>query len=193
LKEIFQLDIDNEYVEDILILIKEWDRRGNYNNLGAAQWSLYYKNILEILSENKLKVTDSIPEKLHAEALKKSKRHLLKYFGKVDILLGDLQRHTRGEVNLPVSGLTDMIAPTYVVNSDNGRFKSVSGESYIMLVKYSKSDIEIETVLPYGNSNSKTSPHYTDQMELYINKKTKVMTLDRDEIYREAVRVYNPN
>ena len=193
LKEIFQLDIDNEYVEDILILIKEWDRRGNYNNLGAAQWSLYYKNILEILSENKLKVTDPIPEKLHAEALKKSKRHLLKYFGKVDILLGDLQRHTRGEVNLPVSGLTDMIAPTYVVSSENGRFKSVSGESYIMLVKYSKSDIEIETVLPYGNSNSKTSPHYTDQMELYINKKTKVMTLDRDEIYREAVRVYNPN
>ena len=193
LKDIFQLDLDNEYVEDILKLIKEWDRGGSYDNLGAAQWSLYYKNILRILSDNKLKVTDSIPEELHVEALKKSKKHLLKYFGKVDILLGDLQRHSRGEANLPVSGLIDMIAPTYVVSDDNGRFKSVSGESYIMLVKYSKSDIEIETVLPYGNSNNNTSPHYTDQMELYINKKTKEMTLDRDKIYREAVRVYNPN
>lgn len=104
-----------------------------------------------------------------------------------------MQRHTRGEVNLPVSGLIDMIAPTYVVSDDNGRFKSVSGESYIMLVKYSKSGIDVETVLPYGNSNNNTSPHYTDQMELYINKKTKEMTLDRDKIYREAVRVYNPN
>ena len=193
LKDIFQLDLDNEYVEDILKLIKEWDRGGSYDNLGAAQWSLYYKNMLRIVSDNKLKLTDSIPEKLHFEALKKSKKHLLKYFGKVDILLGDLQRHTRGEVNLPVSGLIDMIAPTYVVSDDNGRFKSVSGESYIMLVKYSKSGIDVETVLPYGNSNNNTSPHYTDQMELYINKKTKEMTLDRDKIYREAVRVYNPN
>jgi len=193
LREIFQLESDDEYLEDILKLIKEWDRGGSYNNLGAAQWSLYYKNILRILSENKLKLTDPIPEKLHVEALKKSKKHLLKYFGKVDILLGDLQRHKRGDANLPVSGLIDMIAPTYVVRSDNGRFKSVSGESYIMLVKYSKSDIEIETVLPYGNSNNKTSPHYTDQMGLYINKKTKEMTLDKEKIYREAVRVYNPN
>ena len=193
LREIFQLESDDEYLEDILKLIKEWDRGGSYNNLGAAQWSLYYKNILRILSENKLKLTDPIPEKLHVEALKKSKKHLLKYFGKVDILLGDLQRHKRGEANLPVSGLIDMIAPTYVVRSDNGRFKSVSGESYIMLVKYSKSDIEIETVLPYGNSNNKTSPHYTDQMGLYINKKTKEMTLDKEKIYRDAVRVYNPN
>ena len=193
LREIFQLESDDEYLEDILKLIKEWDRGGSYNNLGAAQWSLYYKNILRILSENKLKLTDPIPEKLHVEALKKSKKHLLKYFGKVDILLGDLQRHKRGDANLPVSGLIDMIAPTYVVRSDNGRFKSVSGESYIMLVKYSKSDIEIETVLPYGNSNNKTSPHYTDQMGLYINKKTKEMTLDKEKIYRDAVRVYNPN
>ena len=193
LREIFQLESDDKYLEDILKLIKEWDRGGSYNNLGAAQWSLYYKNILRILSENKLKLTDPIPEKLHVEALKKSKKHLLKYFGKVDILLGDLQRHKRGEANLPVSGLIDMIAPTYVVRSDNGRFKSVSGESYIMLVKYSKSDIEIETVLPYGNSNNKTSPHYTDQMGLYINKKTKEMTLDKEKIYRDAVRVYNPN
>ena len=193
LKDIFQLDLDNEYVEDILKLIKEWDRGGSYDNLGAAQWSLYYKNMLRIVSDNKLELTDSIPEELHVEALKKSKKHLLKYFGKVDILLGDLQRHTRGEFNLPVSGLIDMIAPTYVVSDDNGRFKSVSGESYIMLVKYSKSGIDVETVLPYGNSNNNTSPHYTDQMELYINKKTKEMTLDRDKIYREAVRVYNPN
>ena len=193
LKDIFQLDLDNEYVDDILKLIKEWDRGGGYNNLGAAQWSLYYKNILGILSDNKLKITDSIPDKFHVESLKKSKKHLLKYFGKVDILLGDLQRHSRGGANLPVSGLIDMIAPTYVVGDDKGRFKSVSGESYIMLVKYSKSDVEIETVLPYGNSNNNTSPHYTDQMELYINKKTKEMTLDRDKIYREAVRVYNPN
>ena len=117
---------------------------------------------------------------------------MVKNFGKVDILLGDLQRHVRGELSLPVSGLIDMIAPTYVSKYKGGTYRSVSGESYIMLVKYSKSNIDIETVLPYGNSNNSTSPHYTDQMEMYINKKTKSMTLDKDKIYKSALRIYNP-
>ena len=94
---------------------------------------------------------------------------------------------------LPVSGLIDMIAPTYVAENDNGTFRSVSGESYIMLVQYSDAGVEIETVLPYGNSNNNKSPHYTDQMKLYIDKKTKKMTLDKDKIYNEAESIYNPN
>ena len=83
---------------------------------------------------------------MHKAALTQAKKYILKYFGKLDILLGDLQRHTRGEKDLPVSGMIDMIAP--VVDYKDGRLRSVSGESYIMLVKYGKDDLEIETILP---------------------------------------------
>ena len=62
-----------------------------------------------------------------------------------------------------------------------------------MLVQYSNSGVQIETVLPYGNSNDPLSPHYTDQMQLYIDKKTKKMTLDKESIYKNAASVYNPN
>ena len=113
-----------------------------------------------------------------------------KHFGRVDILLGDLQIHTRGDISFPVSGLIDMIAPTYVTRYKDGTYRSVSGESYIMLVQYSNSDVQIETVLPYGNSNDPLSPHYTDQMQLYIDKKTKKMTLDKESIYKNAASVY---
>lgn len=191
--EIFTLEIDNENLSDVLNIIKNWDKKGGYDNLGAAQWSLFYRFILDILSENDLKVTDEITINLFKEALLKTRKHLIKYFGRVDILLGDLQRHTRGEISLPVSGLIDMIAPTYVTKYKEGTYRSVSGESYIMLVKYSDSNIEIETVLPYGNSNDPLSPHYTDQMKLYIDKKTKPMTLDKQLIYKNAASVYNPN
>jgi len=193
IKNIFHLELEDEYLGDILKLIKGWDKGGEYDNLGAAQWSLYYRNMLRLLSENKVELTDSIPNDLHIEALKKSKSHLIKYFGKVDVVLGDLQRHERGGVNLPVSGLIDMIAPTHVIRHEDGRFKSVSGESYIMLIKYSDLGVEVETVIPYGNSNNSASPHYTDQMDLYVNKNTKEMTLDKVKIYKEAVRIYNPN
>ena len=193
ISEIFSLNFENEDVVDIHNLITKWDRRGNYDNLGAAQWSLFYDYILRILDKNDIEVTDTIPEKYFIEGLRETKKYLIKNFGRVDILLGDLQKHVRGDIELPVSGLIDMIAPTYVVSYKDGTYRSVSGESYIMLVKYSKSDVEIETVLPYGNSNDSSSPHYTDQMSLYVDKKTKSMTLDKDKIYRDAVRIYNPN
>lgn len=191
--KIFSIETDNEKLTDIHKIIKNWDKKGGYKNLGAAQWSLFYSFILELLSDNNLKVTDEIPIALFDEALLQTKKHLIKYFGRLDILLGDLQKHVRGDISLPISGLIDMIAPTYVTKYKEGKFKSVSGESYIMLVKYSDFNVEIETVLPYGNSNNPSSPHFTDQMRMYIDKKTKTMTLDRESIYKNATSVYNPN
>ena len=193
INKIFTLNVQDENLSDVHNLIKNWDKGGSYDNLGAAQWSLFYRFILDILSENNLKVTDEISITFFEDALSKTKKHLQKYFNRIDIVLGDLQKHVRGDMVLPVSGLIDMIAPTYVIENDNGTFRSVSGESYIMLVQYSDSGVEIETVLPYGNSNNNKSPHYTDQMKLYINKKTKKMTLDKDKIYNEAESIYNPN
>lgn len=191
--KIFSIETDNEKLTDIHKIIKNWDKKGGYKNLGSAQWSLFYSFILDLLSDNNLKVTDEIPIALFDEALLQTKKHLIKYFGRLDILLGDLQKHVRGDISLPISGLIDMIAPTYVTKYKEGKFKSVSGESYIMLVKYSDFNVEIETVLPYGNSNNPSSPHFTDQMRMYIDKKTKTMTLDRESIYKNATSVYNPN
>ena len=178
---------------DVLSLIQKWDKQGKYNNLGSAQWSIYYRVIQQILNKNDLTVEDTIPLKHHSEALSQTKKYLLKHFGKIDILLGELQRHTRGNIDLPVSGLTDMIAPSYVVDDDNGRFRVVSGESYIMLTRYSKKGVEIETVIPYGNSNDPSSPHFTDQMQLYVDKRLKEMTLDKNAIFSDAIKIYNPN
>ena len=178
---------------DVLSLIQKWDKQGGYNNLGSAQWSIYYRVIQQILNKNDLTVEDTISLQHHSEALSKTKKYLLKHFGKVDILLGELQRHTRGNFDLPVSGLTDMIAPSYVVDDDNGKFRVVSGESYIMLTRYSKKGVEIETVIPYGNSNDPSSPHFTDQMQMYVDKRLKEMTLDKNAIFSDAVKIYNPN
>ena len=180
-------------LEDILNLIKTWDREGDYNNLGAAQWSMYYKFMGQLLKENNLEYDQYITDDLHEKALRMAKKYLIKHFGRLDILLGDLQRHVRGDKDLPISGMIDMIAPTYVVDYEGGKFRAVSGESYIMLIKYDKGGVEVETILPYGNSNNKNSNHYNDQMEMYVDKKLKKMTLNKIDILRDAEKVYSPN
>ena len=64
---------------------------------------------------------------------------------------------------------------------------------HISCIRYSKDGPEIETVIPYGNSSDPSSPHYTDQMRMYSEKKLKIMTLDKDEIFLNATNIYNPN
>tara|TARA_S200000501_G_C20871904_1_gene764707 strand:+ start:2157 stop:4235 length:2079 start_codon:yes stop_codon:yes gene_type:complete len=194
IKKVFDLDNSKfpDY-KDLLELIQNWDRRGGIENIGAAQWNLYYNYMLGVLSQNNLNVEDTIDTKYHIEALKKTNDHLMKNFGKLDIKLGDIQRLIRGDKSIPLSGLIDMIAPTYSVPTKDGKLRAVSGESYIMLIRYSKDGPEIETVIPYGNSSIPSSPHYSDQMRMYSEKKLKVMTLDKDEILLNASNIYNPN
>ena len=61
-----------------------------------------------------------------------------------------------------------------------------------MLVRYSEKKVEIETILPYGESNHSDSKHYTDQMDAYVNQKRKTMTLNKKKIYESAIKVYHP-
>jgi acyl-homoserine-lactone acylase len=93
---------------------------------------------------------------------------------------------------MPVPGLMDMIAATSSNEFSQSKVKAVSGDSYIMLIRYSDDGVEIETVLPYGVSTHKESPHFSDQMHMYVNQQRKRMTLDKDEIYKTAKRIYQP-
>ena len=52
--------------------------------------------------------------------------------------------------------------------------------------------VSVETVNSFGASAHPESPHYTDQLELYLNHQLKTMTLDWEEVVRTAERVYHP-
>jgi acyl-homoserine-lactone acylase len=104
-----------------------------------------------------------------------------------------LLRHSKGDVDLPLSGFPDALAAAYPKEYKDGRFKVWVGDSYIMLVKFSKEGMpEIETINCYGSSNHPDSPHYTDQMQMFVDKKTKTMTLDKATIIKDAARIYSP-
>ena len=117
---------------------------------------------------------------------------MIKHFGKLNVELGEYQKLVRGKNELPSFGLPDVITAMHSKKYKDGKVKVVAGESYIELVKFSKNGVEIESVISYGNSEKKESIHFDDQMEMYLNFKTKKMTFDRDKIYKEAKRIYNP-
>ena len=193
LNEVFDIDANAyPHLKDLITIIQGWDRKANIENTAAAQWSILFKKLVVRTKEEGLYHAKSLPEELIIEEIEATQKFLLKNFKRIDITLEDHQIHSRGDVEKPISGLLDMIAATNSAPLKKGRVKAVAGESYIMLVRYSEDDVEIETVLPFGESSDPDSPHFTDQMDMYLNHERKEMTLDKTKVYEQAVKVYHP-
>ena len=126
------------------------------------------------------------------EILTSIKSELVKNFGTTQVPLGEYQKLVRGQKEISLPGLPDVIASMLSVPHGKGRVKGNQGESYIELVKFTSQGPEIESINCYGASNNPSSPHYADQMELFVQQQTKPMTLNKEKIYKEAKRIYHP-
>jgi acyl-homoserine-lactone acylase len=73
--------------------------------------------------------------------------------------------------------------------------KVISGDAYICLVRYPKDGSLpiIESVNTFGASMHPDSPHYKDQMQLFIDQKLKKMSLSKEEVMKRAEKIYHPN
>jgi acyl-homoserine-lactone acylase len=168
--------------------LKNWNRKATTDNTTASVFVLTYNYLRQ-----KVNAFRPVTEAEAVEALRHAKEHLMRYFGTLNVPLGELQRHTRGTVSLPCSGMPDVLAAMDAKPAENGRLRAAQGESYIELVRFTKNGLpQIESVNAYGASNKPNSPHYTDQMELFVQQKTKKMSLDKATVLKEATRTYHP-
>lgn len=191
---IFNLD-ENKYPEiaESIKVMKSWDRVADVDREGAPLMVLavdYTKD--RLFKEGLVPGSNVLDESYYVDALTYAQKYLKKHYGTVHVKLGDVQRHTRGDVNLPAYGAFDVLAAGGVSVKKNGTLRLTSGESHIQLVRFSKDGVEIESIVPYGASDNPDSPHFTDQMEMFSKGQLKHMTLDKDELYRDAEGVYHP-
>lgn len=184
-------------IADVLTKVSVW---GGYRAAPVTDtnFAVVYKTLWNLYNDTNDSMVNLFNKDVKAKrdfyitSLRKAKTDMLRDFGSINIQLGDLQRHQRGNVDIPLGGGPDMIRAAYPQPYKNGRFRVFVGDSYIMLVRFTKAGPEIHTVSPYGASNKADSPHYTDQMQLYANKQTKPMTLNKAEVYKKAEKVYHP-
>ncbi len=178
---------------DIAILIENlqnWDRKANISSIGAGTFLMLYHRLYKYY--NNIPEPKIISPAVLIRALRDTKNYMMKHFGKLNIQLGEYQKLIRGNKELPSFGLPDVVTAMHSKNYKDGKVKVVAGESYIELVKFSKNGVEIESVISYGNSEKKGSKHFDDQMEMYLNFKTKKMTFDKDKVYNDSEKIYNP-
>lgn len=191
LNPLFDMKVaDYPEVSILLTDIQNWDRITNPTSYGAGAYaSLYYQLTPFYYQLGKDRVFTK--EALY-EALKITKAHLKTYFNAERIQLGEFQKLVRGDKELPIFGLPDVVTAMRGQPYKDGKIKITHGESYIGLVRFTPNKTYFESVISFGNSRRPESPHYTDQMELYSNFETKTMSFDRSDVMKTAKRVYAP-
>ncbi|MCG3167676.1 MAG: Glutaryl-7-aminocephalosporanic-acid acylase [Bacteroidia bacterium] len=197
-KAAFQLD-EHKYTDiaDAIKKLKQWNWTGDTENKDAA---------LAMIMQERLQKKWKVPfaflmikkEPLHedelADALRYTKKFMLKKYGTLDVKLGDVQRLIRGNVSFPASGMREVsrAADPKLFDKTKGIWRITNGDGYIQVNKYSHSGVEINSVNAYGASSHPDSKHYTDQMELFSKEQFKTMTFNWDEILKNAEKIYHP-
>ena len=192
INKVFDMNSENyPEVSELIKSIQTWDRKTDSDSFGAGTYAMLYYTIIQ-RPFYKSYYNRNFSEKLIAECLLEVKNKMLKNFNTTDVKLGEFQKLVRGEKEMPIFGMPDVITAMRGVNYKDGRIKISHGESYVGLVRFIDGEVEYESVSPYGSSDNPDSIHYSDQMELLAGFKTKKMTFDRREIYKNSKKIYHP-
>lgn len=198
-RQLFTLD-EKKYpdIADAIQKIKRWNLSGDIDNLDASLALVTHDYLIKkyhapfaflMLSKQ------PIPELHMVEALRYAKKFLIKTHGSMNVALGQIQRHIRGPVNLPASGLREVprAADAHLFDKKKGIYRIIGGDGYIQIARFPQNQLpEIYSVHAYGSSSRPNSPHYTDQMLLFQQEQFKKMTFDKNTILTQATRVYHP-
>jgi acyl-homoserine-lactone acylase len=183
---------ENEFPQlaTVITTFKNWNKRGDADNKGAAVFLLIYEHL-------KATLTDRTPRHLTKQeaigAFTYASNYMQTNFGRTDLTLGDLQKLVRGDKEWPLGGFPDLLSPQWTEPMANGKLKSIGGDGLVMFVRFAKEGLpKIETINMYGASAKPGNKHFDDQVEMYLKQQTKTMTLDKATVYKNAERVYHP-
>ena len=183
----------NDYpvLKDVITNFQGWDRKAITTSKGAAIFLLVYDYVAKKLGGTPAR---QLTKSESVETYQYVYDYMMQHFGKTDLVLGDIQKLVRGDDVRPAWGLPDVLAATYTAPYKDGMRKVNSGDAYICFVRYPKDGSLpiIESVNTFGASMHPDSPHYKDQMTMFQNQQTKPMTLDKQQVLKNAKSVYHP-
>ncbi len=191
------MNLDEEKFPDIVDAIKKikaFDRSAdsldmNFSIVLLSMWKLYENSGGK---EDSLRKSKEYRIEMAVKSIREGKEHLVKNFGSIDIPLSKVQVLERGGKALAINGCPDCIRAAYSSPMADGRMRLWIGDSFVQLVKFTKAGPEIESIHSYGASSRPYSKHYNDQMELFVAQKLKKRSLNKEDVYKSAERIYHP-
>ncbi len=182
--EIAIKDKGKKHLREACRVLGEWDLKVNLDSRGAHLFQMFaeadgirFKVPFDVNdpvhTPNTLDIDD--PEVL--AALETAVARLKELNIPLDARLGDLQTETRNGKRYPVHGgpgphgvFNVITVHTNSLEPEKGWTSIRHGASWIYVVEFTDDGPKSEGILTYSQSTDSTSPHHTDQLELYARK-----------------------
>lgn len=176
-------------LQEAMRVMKSWDLRVNPENRAAA---LGVHTALRSSNGNgtKIKGADVILQNLRDVAERLNETH-----GRIDPEWQEVNRLRRGSVDVGMGGGPDVLHAVYGGNlGEDGTTTGRAGDCYILLVKWDKNGkVTSESVHQFGSATlDESSPHYADQVPLFVNRELKPVWMDEADIRANLVVEYRP-
>jgi acyl-homoserine-lactone acylase len=198
---------DYPKLADAIRIVRQWNLKGDVDNrhAGLAIYTFYhaYKKLKYGFVQIECGVP--IPQEQLLKSLSYAQKVFWKTYGTLTPKWGEVQRLVRGTGkdfhSFPMPGLPEVLAPSYSEFVEKGpykkyfkgRLKVMGGDTFTAFATFGEKGLEkLETVVPFGSSARPGNRHFVDQAPLYSTYQTKSMTLDKNEILKNAERVYRP-
>ncbi|RZV34809.1 MAG: acylase [Sphingomonadaceae bacterium] len=182
-KRLAELRTNDRGLVEARDLLLTWDFTADNVGRADALALLMIKDFMSAEYQNK-------PAPVLREHLRANADHLRRHFGRLDPPMSDLLRLRLGDVDLPLDGGSDTLraSTTWEVDPD-GRLRLVHGDSFIQWVEWNPGErVFSRSIQPFGAATSRPrSPHYTDQMQLFVEKKLKPVHFWREDAVRAAL------
>jgi acyl-homoserine-lactone acylase len=129
------------------------------------------------------------------DALRDAVRTLRRHHGRLDPPWGAVNRFRRGAIDVPVGGGPDVLrAIESFVLEEDGTYTARAGDCFLMFVEWDAAGrLHSESIHQFGSATlDEGSPHYADQVSLFLAEQMKPVHLDEAALLAEATRIYRP-
>jgi len=177
----------NELEQQAFEHLKAWDFSTHMHNTQAAL------AVLTLDPVQKARGQVSMGE--ITQAFKQAVSQLIKFHAKVDVPYGEVVRLIHGDKNLAISGGPDtMRAVVGEALNDEGQAMDTAGDGFLMFVSWDSSGlVASDAIHQFGSATlDKKSPHYNDQMEMFVNHKERKVLFKREDLEKKIERRYKP-
>ena len=166
-------------------LLRSWDRRADSGHRATTL------ALLTLYPAQRAR-QDGRPEPDPRAALQETATLLMRRHGRLDPPWSWVNRMRRGALEPGVDGAPDVLHAVEGPVAD-GRIAADAGDGLMFFVSFGKDGARSQSLHQYGSATSlPASPHYADQVPLFVTHQLKPVYLDESEIRAHLSREYRP-
>lgn len=183
-------DVERKSIEDMegnihqaVELVRGWDGHAHIDSAGMSVFYFWFVEMEERGGCGDFCVTNAELRSRSLDSLKAAVGKMIGLYGSVAVKWGEVQVVERGGEFYPLGGAG---APLLSLHKARGKMKggkliSHFGQLYTLVVTFEER-IKAASVVPFGNSENPSSPHFADQAPLVSKRELKPLPFSKEEV-----------